>query len=332
MSTGTIFLSCDWGTSSFRLRLVEVSSLTVIAEVSNSNGIASTFDAWKKAALSEDNRLSFYKSMLLKQIRTIEEETGDCLAGIPVIVSGMASSTLGMLELPYKQLPFLTDGSDLEVHPIEASNDFLHDIIIVSGVRSDDDVIRGEEVQVVGSITDEFAGQQLFIIPGTHSKHIKVVNGLFVGFQTFMTGELFNLLSTKSILAKSIEKASSILDDNNKASFVEGVNDSTLLNPLHAFFLVRTNALFNKMTKQENYFYLSGLLIGLELNGLDQKDFKVTLLADEVLQAYYEVALESLGFANRVTIRDVNQAVLQGHFKIYCEQIVTKNLSTDHAR
>src|SRR5689334_12165618 len=107
------FLSCDWGTSSFRLRLVEIMNAKVIAEENSDQGIAKVFNLWEKADQQEDLRFSFYADMISQRIQSIGQKLNCSLDGVPVVISGMACSTLGMIDLPYKQLPFFTDGSDL---------------------------------------------------------------------------------------------------------------------------------------------------------------------------------------------------------------------------
>ncbi|WP_165958148.1 2-dehydro-3-deoxygalactonokinase [Segetibacter sp. 3557_3] len=312
-----LFLSCDWGTSSFRLRLVEVHSCKVIAQRSNNQGINSIHQLWVAAKLNNAQRVPFYQAILKNEIRLLQQETHHQLEGVPLIVSGMASSTLGIVELPYKPLPFSIDGSDLQTGHLPATNDFNHNMLIISGVRSDDDVMRGEEIQLVGCSPDPQAGEHLFILPGTHSKHIKVENGKVVHFQTFMTGEMFDLLSTRSILAGSIEKGLPGAAGPDRTSFLQGVNDGKSMNPLHAFFLVRTNALFGKLTKQDNWFYLSGLLIGLELKDIPMYDCRITLLVNEQLQPYYLLALQQMGLPGEISVINVDQALLNGHCQLY---------------
>ena len=46
----------------------------------------------------------------------------------------------------------------------------------------------------------------MFILPGTHSKHMMSEDGMLIDFQTWMTGELFEIISTNSILNNSIQK------------------------------------------------------------------------------------------------------------------------------
>jgi 2-dehydro-3-deoxygalactonokinase len=321
MDSGKYFFSCDWGTSSFRLRLVEAETLTILLEVANNNGITACHELWKQSGLQESDPLSFYQSIMAAEILSLQQQTDQDLSDIPIVLSGMVSSSLGMIELPYKSLPFLMDGSDLGIHVVNRSKSFMHEMVIVSGVRSDDDVMRGEETQLVGCFSRQQLGQQLFILPGTHSKHITVVDNQVVDFQTFMTGEVFRLLSTKSILSASIEYGTTLEFGTNKESFIEGVNDSSLLNPLHAFFLVRTNFLFRRKTKQENLYYLSGLLIGMELKEIGKKDCKITLMCSHALQANYETAFQQLGFEDRLFTINVDEAMVRGHYRVYCNYL-----------
>jgi 2-dehydro-3-deoxygalactonokinase len=317
MNKPSLFLSCDWGTSSFRLRLVE-EPCKVLAEEKNDMGITLVYNEWKQTDKQESERLKYYQDFLLKQINNLADKTGYQLSGIPMILSGMGSSAIGMLELPYKQLPFAADGTDLPVHNLMATKHFPHKILIVSGIKSDDDVMRGEEMQLVGCFNDSDTGEMVFLFPGTHSKHIRVVNAKVIEFQTYMTGELFQLLSTRSILSATVEKPSGDFTDEHWQCFVEGINDSENFNPLRAFFFVRTNHLFNKMSKTENFFYLSGLLIGLELKELEfDATVPITLVTNEAMRPFYTLALQQLDFAYNLQIRDVDKAIVKGHYKIY---------------
>ncbi|HUP11708.1 MAG TPA: 2-dehydro-3-deoxygalactonokinase, partial [Niastella sp.] len=167
------FLSCDWGTSSFRLRLVDSDGFRVIAESYSEEGVTTVYQQWQQQAKPETERLHFYKAVLKKHISKLEQQLQTSLDAIPIVISGMASSTIGMVELPYTPLPFHTDGSDLYVSNVKSTADFKHDMVIISGARTASDVMRGEEVQVIG-YTEAFHELQLVIIPGTHSKHIVV--------------------------------------------------------------------------------------------------------------------------------------------------------------
>jgi 2-dehydro-3-deoxygalactonokinase len=241
------------------------------------------------------------------------------LDGVPVVISGMASSTVGMLELPYKPLPFAVDGSDLATKTIPATPEFAHPTLLISGVKSDDDVMRGEEVQLVGCLFENTNQEQLFLHPGTHAKHVLVKNGQAVALKTYMTGEFFSLLSTKGILASSVEEGGKLDEGQNQQWFEKGVQAGQEDNLLHNAFLVRTNDLFQKASKQENYFYLSGLLIGSELQHLQNNLPTTIILAGEpVLVAHYSAALRLLGIAERCALqtKTAEEVTLNGQLAV----------------
>ncbi len=310
-----MFLSCDWGTSVFRLRLVSIPQLTIIRETTHQQGIAGTHTRWKESGLPEVDRISFYQEILNAAINTLQQQTGKVLQGMPLVIAGMASSSIGMVELPYTPLPCRADGSQLHLHHIGKSAQFHHDMYIISGLRSTSDVMRGEETQVAGSYQTD-TDDQLIILPGTHSKHITVRQGIITHFSTYITGELFHLLSNHSILASSITM-SSLNEDENAVWFTKGLMESKVMNPLHALFLVRTNNLFAVCTKQENYMYLSGLCIGLELSDLSKNPpGTITLVSGDQLRSLYEVALRTLLQKPIIKYVAADVAVINGHYTL----------------
>lgn len=311
-----MFLSCDWGTSSFRLRLIQVADLKIIGEEKTDRGIAEIFNLWKQTGAGESERFKFYQSYITEQIEALHEKVSISLDKVPVVLSGMSSSTIGMLDLAYKELPFLLDGSDLKTETIqgEGANPF----IIISGVRTADDVIRGEETKVVGCsrILDQTHPEKLLILPGTHSKHILIKDGKAVGFKTYMTGEFFDLLSNQSILSSSIEKGGDFKEQANQESFKKGVQNSLTNSLLHACFMVRTNQIFDKLLKQQNFFYLSGLLIGTELKEELTCKAPVYLVSGSKFNIYYTLACDVLAIPVVKQI-DGDTALIEGQKQIY---------------
>ncbi|MGV3556812.1 2-dehydro-3-deoxygalactonokinase [Larkinella arboricola] len=326
----TYLLCCDWGTSSFRLRLIDSATYQLIEELIGQQGVATVFDAWKNAG--EKNGISreqFFRENLKRQIEILANKTALNLDQIPVAVSGMASSSIGMEEIPYGTLPFAMDGSQASVRHIEADETFPHELILISGVKSQEDVMRGEETQLIGltALLDR-EGQRpsdaIFIFPGTHSKHMYVQGGQLLNFETYMTGEVFNLMATSSILKDSVEL--SRLDDfsaGNLAAFRAGVQEAepSLLNRL---FTVRTNQLFGKINKQQNAFYLSGLLIGAELKPLREKqNWQLVLCSGTNLFSFYQQAINDLNLADRTTVipaEVVDQAAIVGQVIVFQNQ------------
>ncbi len=102
-------------------------------------------------------------------------------------------------------------------------------------------MIRGEETQVFGASE---GGSEHFVTPGTHSKWITVKDREITGFSSYMTGEVFALLKTHSILGKLMTGETA-----SPSAFERGVR-AGLKDPagfLHNIFSTRTLALFNEM-------------------------------------------------------------------------------------
>ncbi len=319
MQTIEKFLSCDWGTSNFRLRLIEACTISTLAEQTAPQGISATYNLWQQ---SGQNRQGFYLDVIQQHIKQLEEKLKVSLAGLPVVLSGMASSSIGMKELPYTSVPFFADGRDLNSELIAPGDNFPHDLLIISGAKTGNDVMRGEETQLAGIFYN--TANSVFVLPGTHSKHITVQDGKVTDITTYMTGEFFELLSKKSILAASLEDTGDINEPQNHNSFAEGIADSVTANLLHQCFMLRTNLLLNKTSKQQNYFYLSGLLLGTELKSLLQTmPPHITLAASGKVQQYYQTAFDILlppGHTTTLAVENADDAVIKGQLRILCEK------------
>lgn len=304
------FLSCDWGTSSFRLRLVETGSMNIIAEEKADTGIAGTYQQWQQTSLPRED---FFTAIINRQIDVMSERTGIALQEVPVVLSGMASSSIGMVELPYKELPFSLSGANLAIHTFNR-------FIIISGACSGHDVMRGEETKIAGCAAwlPDTTAEQWLLLPGTHPKHIVVKNQQVIRFQSFMTGEFFDLLSTHSILAASINNNGTLDDPASLACFKEGLHAGRSENLLHAAFMVRTNQLLKKISPAHNRFYLSGLLIGAELKAVSP-DVPVYLVAGPLHTPLYTLACGVLNIHVAAVI-DADEALIRG------QQAVISNL------
>src|SRR3546814_1908784 len=97
--SGDYLLSCDWGTSSFRLRLFGRSRDAVLAEVTASEGIASVYNQWKTDP--DCPRLPFFRNILKNYMnelshRVVVSKKGISLACIPLVLHGIASFSLGI--------------------------------------------------------------------------------------------------------------------------------------------------------------------------------------------------------------------------------------------
>jgi len=318
-SADRFFLSCDWGTTSFRLRLIDAETLETRAAIAGEDGILATYRAWTASGRPEEARLAFYLSNLRDHTGRLAREAGVPLEGVPLVLSGMASASIGMVQLPYKKLPFAIDGSDLPVSIVPASPSFDHPLAIVSGACTDSDVMRGEETLLVGALDRHTASTRecLVILPGTHSKHVIVREGRAVDFATYMTGEFFALLSQQSILSHTVEAGGTLEKAGNRGSFTRGVHDGAHGDLLRDCFSIRAGQLLDGPSAQANYFRLSGLLVGAELKGLlTRTSGEVMLVGGPALLPYYEIALQTLGPALRVSSCNADDALVRGQRSI----------------
>lgn len=307
-----VFFSCDWGTSNFRLRLVRTENLDVLDEFVSDRGIAVMNRRFE--AQTELPRPGYFSAYLSLQVEKLQPETGENRSA--VIVSGMASSTIGLQELPYTPAPFDATGRDLVTERLQLSP--RTEVILVSGVRCADDVMRGEETQAVGlAALLDMEQPGLLVLPGTHSKHIRFSAGKFTGFRTYMTGELFRLLGENSVLAPSIRESSSATD--TAGGFTEGVRQGIDGQLAANLFTIRSADLLGSRSKQENVRFLSGLLIGSELANLRQANIPVWIAAPVPLNRLYRTAIEhALPEAQVCFIdsHDLEKALLTGHRNI----------------
>jgi 2-dehydro-3-deoxygalactonokinase len=118
------------------------------------------------------------------------------IAKLPLVISGMAISSIGMINMPYENLPFSVTASTGYESRYQQNG---APILLVTGVCSADDLMRGEETQMIGlyhtaELNNELPGNGIFVLPGTHSKHISVIDKSIVSIKTFITGELFHIL------------------------------------------------------------------------------------------------------------------------------------------
>jgi 2-dehydro-3-deoxygalactonokinase len=327
-------LCCDWGTTSFRLRLVERQNYEVLAEYLTKDGVAGTFRNWKEQ--DEINRFDFYAEILKNSIKELAKKTSFILDTIPVIVSGMASSSIGMEELPYAELPFESNGSQASVKVFEDFNGKNAPLVLVSGLKSHEDVMRGEEAQLMGllklnEISIQASEKIVFVFPGTHSKHITVKDRFVIDFQTFMTGEIYNILTEHSILKDSVLSGSGtvLMQPDEIKAFLKGVEISGTSALLHSLFTVRTGQLFGQFTKQQNSFYLSGLLIGSELRQLKDENYdRLVICSGKHLYEHYKRAAEAISLKFNTTYIQpelLDKATIAGQVQIFNATQTTSN-------
>lgn len=279
----TQFISCDWGTSRLRLRLIELPQRRILAEHATDEGIQHL----ARIHPAQHGRREFLAAVLERGIAALGV-VGQ--PDIPVVISGMASSTLGWQALPYAGLPAPIDGSTLRFV------DFVQGgrrVRLVSGLQATNDVMRGEETELIGLLADPSRHHLLenstVVLPGSHSKHVRLHAGKIVEFATFMTGELYGLLCQNSTLATP---GDAIFDE---ATFVAGVRTARSLSMSAALFQTRARTVLGHLAVEHSRAFLSGVLIGAEvatLNGAAAG--QIVLAAADSFARQYALALGEL--------------------------------------
>jgi 2-dehydro-3-deoxygalactonokinase len=284
----------DWGTSAFRLWLLAEDG-RVLAERRSDEGMIRAGQTGFDAVL--------------------EKHLADLGAadGLPVVVCGMAGAKQGWREAGYLDTP--ADLGALTGRAL-AVEGYGRDVRILPGIAQRDagfpDVMRGEETQLLGLAADGVRSG-LVCMPGTHSKWVVLQDGAVKGFSTYMTGELFAVLSRHSILRLAVADAAEPApgDPAFLAALAAARDNPQAVSNL--LFSLRSSQLLGFSPSADGAARLSGTLIGLELAGALARHgpaTSVVLAGSGDLGALYGSALEASGIA--VDRRPADEAVLRG--------------------
>ncbi|MDA9715097.1 2-dehydro-3-deoxygalactonokinase, partial [Bacteroidota bacterium] len=242
------FISVDWGTTNLRIRLVSNDKFKIIKEKDYDLGLKKINSIWKEYGDKKQTRQEFIFKKLIELLDDFKINGEN----IPlVLISGMASSSIGIEELQYTSLPVDLDNPSIAIKEYELNGSSIN---LISGVKTTKDVIRGEETQLIGLYQSFIKNKNvLVVIPGTHSKHIYCQNGSFIDFETYLTGELFDTITSYTILKESVRKND--FNEKNLSSFISGLEIMKKGNRLtKVLFDIRVNNLFKTSTNDENYY------------------------------------------------------------------------------
>lgn len=242
------WIAVDWGTTNFRAFLMDENR--VIARTSAPCGL-----------LTVENNA--FAATLHQQLQPWISDVG----AVPVLMAGMVGSQQGWQNVPYVPLPAGVQNVLAGIHPVETPWGSLAWIMPgLSGQSAWDqpDVMRGEEIQLLGLNALHPAYEHYVLLPGTHSKHAQMKNGSITAFSTLMTGELFSVLSEHSLLGRALPP-----QQEDQRSFLAGVAAAQRPVPFsHLIFAARTRRLSGEIAAEHVHSFLSGLLIGDELSSL----------------------------------------------------------------
>lgn len=293
------FIAGDWGSSFMRLHLCEPGVPVRVIETANGHGIK----------FCDDPETAFF------------EAAGAWIARegpLPVVLAGMVGANIGWVNCPYADCPANLDDLAARMTRFEVRG---VPVAIVPGISCTNifglpDVMRGEEAQVFGWLAWAGSiGRRTLCLPGTHAKWCSVADGRVTRFFTSMTGEMFEILVTHSLVGRGMAPAGpGVPIAAFDPAFLRGV-DTVLADPRlafeHAAFSARSLLVMGSLSAETARPYLCGLLIGCEvrdaiaaLREVGEPEDHVTLIGAPELSALYGVVLDRL---------DIGHDVVDGH-------------------
>lgn len=263
-----VFLAIDWGTTNRRVYALDAAGAVVACE--------------------RDDRgvLVVAPGQFAAEIAAIRRRLGD----LPIICAGMVGSARGWIEVPYLLCPADLGALAGALHRVDARTAIVPGLSVVADGRGD--VMRGEEVQLLGSIVAGLAPRDALLCqPGTHCKWAWIEQARVERFSTTITGELFALLRSHSLLADFLTGA--VADGAAFRAGVAASADATLLTRL---FGVRADALLGLRARGDSAAYVSGLLVGSDVREQSLMPGQaVHVLADAHLGKLYAAAIDMAG-------------------------------------
>ena len=270
------WIAVDWGTTHMRAWAIGEED-NVLAFRESNKGM-------------KDLQQNQFEPVLLKLIESWLDDT----KVTTVIACGMVGSKQGWVETPYLKTPCVP--IDNQQLAIATTKDNRIKVNFVPGVMQNNlaDIMRGEETQIAGFINKNPDFNGVVCLPGTHTKWVNVKEGQITSFKTFMTGELFGVISNHTLIRHSIS-----IKGWNQAGFEAGIHEGfnkpgSIASDL---FSLRAESIVNDLDRDEARSTLSGLLLGVELNGAQTfwENSNVIIIGSQLLSNNYLQGLKILG-------------------------------------
>ena len=289
MVSNTAYIIIDWGTTNFRAFALNHED-ELIDTKSLSKGLLQISDG------------AFAESL-----QVILEDWIEDYKPLPIYMAGMVGSAKGWHQVEYSQTPASLNSIDDKAFRFTLP--WQAPAVIFAGVshmndEEQPDVMRGDEIQIFGLSIIQNAANFSAILPGTHSKHISYEQNNIASFSSFMTGEMFSILLSHSLLGKEVPVTNGFQTD----VFLKGLNDVQNGKLTNKLFLNWSKRLFGQLKVAEVADYLSGMLIGYELQNVNANF--VYIIGSQGLSQRYALACEALSIQAKIV--DGNACFLAG--------------------
>ncbi len=242
------YLTIDGGTTNTRLILME--DLHCVDRVKIPAGAGNTDRASMIRILREN-----ITEMLARHSLQTEDITA-------ILASGMITSEKGLCEVPHTAAPAGAAELHAHMHSVNIPELSPLPITFISGVRmmgdtpETADIMRGEETELIGLQQQIQTGKKdtVFVLPGSHSKIIRVEDGRIVDFSTMLTGELMAAVAHDTILKDALDITQ---DDIDEEWLFKGYTYARTRGINEALFKVRVlkNQLAVGLIERNSFFY-----------------------------------------------------------------------------
>lgn len=298
MKSQAEWIAVDWGTSNLRAWGIGADGESIFALASAQGMSKLTRNAY---------------AGVLSQLLVDSVDAG--APPVDLVICGMAGARQGWMEAPYLDAPAdLGALADKAVAPAMQDRRFSPRILpgVCQRLAGNEDVMRGEETQLLGlsALMPGFAG--VVCMPGTHSKWVEMNGRRVERFTTAMTGELFDVLGTHSVLRHSLggDQNGPDREGGFETGLADGIEGPQRLPAM--LFKVRAGSLLTGRTPAWSAGYLSGVLIGAEIGC--QRDWigagAIPVLGDPKLASLYRRGLALIGARSQII--DGTEATLAG--------------------
>jgi len=276
-----VFIGIDWGTTHRRAALLSATG-ELLAEVADAEGALACAGRHRES------------------LEALIARWPEAQPGATVVMAGMIGAAIGWQAVPYVEAPAALAGLGARrVRVGEAPADRQWFIVPGVCVRTSDgevDVMRGEETQLLGASQwlGPAAADGDYVLPGTHSKWVRLEGGRVQELRTYLTGELFALLRQHGTLASVMSGGAGPVDPDDPA-FLHGLQDAAHRPTLsHALFGARARVVTGVLEPAAAAAYVSGLLIGAEWadvhDTVGATDRPVRMIGEPALAALHAVA------------------------------------------
>ncbi len=248
--TTTLFIGGEWGSAVMRLYLCRAGNegVTLIETVTGGGVVG-----------CDDFEAAFFAAA---------QPWFDAHGALPVILAGMIGSNIGWRDSGYVEAP--ADAADFAARltKIQARGIDIH---FTPGLKcrnlfGQPDLVRGEEMQVLGQLNRQPNIQSLICLPGRHTKWMLTEGGRITSFTTSMYGELNDLLLGHGLLGKGVNRDAWSDDAFDAGLDLAGSRQGPAFG--HAVFATRGRLVLGEHTADDAAAFLGGVTIGCDVRDI----------------------------------------------------------------